>query len=506
MKSVSSAIFFVGLMAPALSAQTAMSQPAQSSDAYFIAAQADLATRLVVTPNTDRARNIILFVGDGMGTSTLTAARIFQGQSRGVDGASTWTTLDRLPYAGLVRTYSHDSLVADSAPSATGLLSGVKARNDTVGVDHTVAVDDCAGSVGHGAVSLFETAEAAGLATGIVSTARITHATPAAAYAHTPQRDWEHDAELPAAAVAAGCKDIASQLIAWPHGDGFEVVLGGGRAAFLPETAADPEDPLARGLRQDERDLIAEWKLKHPAGSYVWNRAQFEAATPERGAPLLGLFEPDHMKYEAERDQDVGGEPSLAEMTQKAIAALQQQDKGYVLLVEAGRIDHAHHVGRADLALADTVALDDAVAAALEMVDTSDTLVIVTADHSHNLTISGYPPREAPILGSVTRVDGARSIASDGKGYAILSYASGPGAVDGSRADFADEAHDQTPHPALVPMRSAAHGGEDVAARGVGPWAHLLSGTIEQNLIYHIMVHALGAGAGEDEAIAQVQD
>ncbi|WP_312572113.1 alkaline phosphatase [Brevundimonas sp.] len=503
MKHALTGLVALSLLAPSVSAQSLTGQPAQASDAYYVAARADLATRIAVTPNTGRARNIILFVGDGMGTSTLTAARIFQGQRQGVDGASTWTTMDRLPYAALVRTYSHDSLVADSAPSATALLTGVKARNDTVGVDHTVAVDDCAGSVGHGAVSLFETAEDAGLATGIVSTARITHATPAAAYAHTPQRDWEHDAELPAAAVAAGCTDIASQLIAWPHGDGFEVVLGGGRAAFLPKTAPDPEDPQARGLRQDGRDLIAEWKLKHPTGRYVWNRAQFDATTPARGEPLLGLFEPDHMKYEAERDQDVGGEPSLAEMTRKAIAALQQQDKGYVLLVEAGRIDHAHHVGRADLALADTVALDEAVAAALGMVDTPDTLVIVTADHSHNLTISGYPPREAPILGSVTRGDGVRSIASDGKGYALLSYASGPGAVDGPRSDVADIEHDHAPYPALVPMRSAAHGGEDVVARATGPWAHLLNGTIEQNLIYHIMAHALGEGADEPSTKAQ---
>jgi len=506
MKRLIGGVAALGLSAASAALAQTPWAPPQATDHYYRGAQAELQLRLQVRPNTGTARNLILFVGDGMGTSTLTAARILQGQRVGADGASTWTTMDRLPYAALVRTYSHDSLVADSAPSATALLTGVKARNDTIGVDHTVAVDDCHASVGHGATSLFGRAEDAGLATGIVTTARITHATPAAAYARAAQRDWEADVDLSAAAVAAGCADIASQLIAWPHGDGFEIVLGGGRASFLPKTAKDPEYGDVLGRRADGRDLVAEWEEKHPHGRFVWNRSQLERATQQPGVRLFGLFEPDHMRYEAERSRDAGGEPSLAEMTRAAISTLQRHGLGYVLLVEAGRIDHAHHVGRADLALMDTIALDEAVAAALEMVDVTDTLIIVTADHSHNLTISGYPPRDAPVLGATTGEGGARAVAADGKGYAILNYTTGPGAMDGPRRDVDQLGQDQLAYPALVPMRSAAHGGEDVAARATGPWAHLVGGTIEQNLIYHVMVHALGLDGRRATAATALAD
>ena len=114
------------------------------------------------------------------------------------------------------------------------MTTGVKTSNGVIGVDQTVPAKDCAAQQGHEVMTLFEMAEAAGWATGIVSTARITHATPAAAYAHTANRDWESDKELGDAA-AQGCKDIADQLVNWPAGDGFEVALGGGRAYFLPD-------------------------------------------------------------------------------------------------------------------------------------------------------------------------------------------------------------------------------------------------------------------------------
>src|SRR3546814_11261187 len=114
---------------------------------------------------------------------------------------------------------------------------------------------------------------------------------------------------------------------------------------------------------------------------------------------LFGLFEPDHMRYEADRSADPAGEPSLAEMTRAAITMLERKGSGYVLLIEAGRIDHAHHGGNARRALEDTVALDEAVAAAMAMTQRDDTLMIVTADHSHPFAISGYSDRGNPTLG-----------------------------------------------------------------------------------------------------------
>ena len=119
--------------------------------------------------------------------------------------------------------------------------------------------------------------------------------------------------------------------------------MGGGRGSFMPPTQTDPEYADQVGLRLDGRDLIAVWQRRHPDGHYVWNAKQL-AAAPQTG-PLLGLFEPSHMQFEHDRPQDRGGEPSLAEMTTAAIARLGRNPHGYVLLVEGGRIDHAHHSG-----------------------------------------------------------------------------------------------------------------------------------------------------------------
>jgi len=492
MRFLSAAVAAGALFAMPVWAQTAA--PPQAQDSYFRAAQSDLQARLRQQPNTKRAKNVILFVGDGMGVNTLTAARIFQGQLMGHDGESFQTAMDGLPYAGLVKTYSHDAQVSDSAPTATALMAGVKTRNDLLGVDQTVPVGDCAAVKGHEVQSIFAQAEAAGLSTGIVSTARITHATPAAAFAHTPDRDWENDTQVPAAAQAAGCKDIARQLIEWPAGDGFEVILGGGRAQFLPKTLADPEDKDAKGLRGDKRDLIAEWRKRNKSGAYVWNKAQFDAVDPGKTAKLLGLFERDHLEFEAQRETDAGGEPALAELTAKAIQMLSKSEKGFVLMVEAGRIDHAHHGGDARLALTDTVALDQAVRAAASMTNPEETLIIVTADHSHNLSIVGYPRRNNSILDVVVGVDGRVAKGLDGKAMTTLAYANGPGApVNEPRRDPAQEQTRALDYrqAALVPLRAASHGGEDVAVRASGPHAHLLTGTLEQHLIYHVMAHAL---------------
>jgi alkaline phosphatase len=182
----------------------------------------------------------------------------------------------------------------------------------------------------------------------VVTTTRVTHATPAATYAHSPDRNWENDSEMLGFTNAAECRDIARQWIETAYGDGPEVLLGGGRGSFFPVTQADPEYDDQLGLRLDERNLVAEWKQRRQDGVYVWNKAQFDAAPTDK--PLLGLFEPSHMHYEHDRPKDKAGEPSLAEMTSAAIVRLNaiataKGGQGYVLLVEGGRIDHAHHSG-----------------------------------------------------------------------------------------------------------------------------------------------------------------
>ncbi|WP_052134377.1 alkaline phosphatase [Sphingomonas sp. 37zxx] len=476
-----------------IAAVPAVAQQADT-EAYRQQGLAELARLKASVPIDRPARNVIVFIGDGMGVSTLTAARIHQGQLAGKDGESFVTAMDTLPHAALVKTYSHDAQVADSAPTATAILAGVKTRNGSIGVGPEALTDDCASARGHDVPSIFALAQQQGRATGVISTARITHATPAAAYAHTPQRDWE--AAVPAAAKAAGCKDIASQLVEDSVGSKLDVVLGGGRRYFLPATATDPEYPEVKGLREDGRDLIAEWQRHNRGARYVTDAAGFAALNPARDHKVLGLFQPDHMQYEADRKGDKAGEPSLADMTRTSIAMLSRNQRGFVLLVEAGRIDHAHHAGNARRALEDAVALDQAVAAALEATKGTDTLIVTTADHSHAFSFAGYPTRNNPILGVAAGDDHQPFRARDGKGYTTLGYANGPGAVTGERADpiGTDTTALDYKQQALVPLGGETHGGEDVAVRATGPMAHLFKGTIEQHGIYYVIADAMGAG------------
>lgn len=476
------------------SGATAGALVAQTADSYYAAAQTALRRIAGEKPNTRRAKNIILFIGDGMGISTVTASRIFEGQQRGMDGESNTLAFEAFPYLALSKTYSHDAQVSDSAPTATAMTAGVKTRNDIIGLDQRAKLNDCAGSKDKHVTTLWELAELAGLATGVVTTARLTHATPAAAYAHIANRNWEADADLPPEARTQGCPDIARQLIALGYGDGFEVALGGGREKFLPAGLVGLVDGNKRGARKDGRDLAQEWQDRYDgAAAYVWNAGQLAALDPARTRHVLGLFARSHMAYESERAKSAQAEPSLAAMTTKAIDVLSRNHNGFILMVEGARIDHGSHEGKAFLTLNETMALDEAVKAALAKVNTRDTLIIVTADHSHTLTIGGYTKRNNPILGLAVDVNGKVERAADGLPFTTLSFANGPGGLRKTkRADLSrvDTAAPGFVQQSLVPLWGETHGGEDVAIYATGPWAHLFQGTVEQNYIFHVMDYA----------------
>ena len=453
-------------------------------------------------PPRERAKNVILFVGDGMGVSTVTAARILEGQRRGESGEENQLAFERFPHLSLVKTYSVNQQTSDSAPTMTAMVTGVKTKDGVLSIDENVVRGDHESVDGNQLTTLLELAEDRGLSTGVVSTARVTHATPAACYAHSPERDWESDAELSDEARAAGFPDIARQLIEQPHGDGLEVALGGGRAYFLPKTAPDPEDPKAYGRRKDGRDLTRAWQQKRH-GAYVWNERQLDALDLARTERLLGLFERSHMEYEADRAKDAGGEPSLAKMTEKAIALLSKNERGFFLMVEGGRIDHAHHAGNARRALEDAIALSDAVRVATEHTDPQDTQILVTADHSHVFTIAGYPARGNDILGKVVTLDayGERADGyakdADGKPYTTLGYANGPGHREHGRPDLThvDTSALDYLQEAAVPLDAETHAGEDVALYARGPGAHWVHGSQEQTISFYVMARALGLDA-----------
>ncbi len=461
------------------------------------------------------ARNVILFIGDGMGVSTVTAIRILDGQQKGMSGEENVLSFERFPHVALSKTYEVDQQVGASAGTATAMLTGQKTKSGFLGISSDAVRGNCASARGNNLRSALELAEIIGLSTGIVTTARLSHATPAAAYAHVPERNWESDRSLTAEARQNGCADIAAQLIEFPYGDGIEVALGGGRIKFLPNDAKDPEGASTRKGRQDKRNLAQEWTQKYPNSAYIWNQSQFDSIDPDSTDHLLGLFNSSHMQYEADRSEDPAGEPSLAQMTRLAIEILRRNANGYFLLVEGGRIDHGHHEGSAFQALHDGIAFADAVRVADEMTSHDDTLIIVTADHSHVFTIAGYPIRGNPILGKVISSDSAGNprttfdLMDDGKPYTTLGYQNGPGGawVGGPRPDLSeiDTRHDKNfLQQAAMPRvsREETHGGEDVAVYARGPGADRIHGVMEQNEIFDAMDAAaqLTARAVDHEA------
>ena len=255
--------------------------------------------------------------------------------------------------------------------------------------------------------------------------------------------------------------------------------------------------------------LVDEWQTQYPQGSYVFDQSGFDALDGSAGQ-VLGLFNESHMQYEADRANDIAGEPSLSEMTSKAIDILRQNETGFFLTVESGRIDHAHHAGNAYNALSDTIELSNAVQAAIDATDPADTLILVTADHGHVFTIAGYPKRGNPILGTVIAVgDTEPSLAGDGLPYTTLGYNNGLGFRNLGAETDADVAYEsayvagrqdlnsvdtQSPgfhQETLIPLGSETHAGEDVALHAQGPGAYRVNGVIEQNLIFHVIDSAL---------------
>ncbi|MCH8265378.1 MAG: alkaline phosphatase, partial [Proteobacteria bacterium] len=283
-----------------------------------------LSTRINIVPNLSTARNVILFIGDGMGVTTVTAARIFDGQSKGMSGEENVLPFEIFPNVALIKTYTANQMVADSAGSASAMNTGVKTRAGVIGIG--------------------------------------------------PQ------------AYRGSCEDALVSI--WAEGASNRHYISTARELST--------------LKADEQ--------------------------------VLGLFSSSHMTFVAERESDTS-EPGLAEMTAKAIELLATRENGYFLMVEGARIDHGHHAGIAGYALLETQEFARAVAIALEAVDLSDTLVLVTADHSHTLTMGGYTTRGNPILGLVVgndvtgRPDPEPHLADDGLPYSVLSYANGPGGL-----------------------------------------------------------------------------
>ena len=441
-------------------------------------------------------KNVLFFLGDGMGITTMTAARIY---SVGEDGN---LTMDTLPESAFVKTYSANAQVTDSAPSMSAYMTGVKMNNEVIsmttptaafnpatGADYFSGADSTCPASGNGAAAttLLELAKAAGMGTGVVTTTRITHATPAATYAHICHRDGENT--IAAQMVPQGAGYNAAL------GDGIDVVMGGGLRHFQPRTTAG-------STRTDTRDLVAEMQARGYA--FASNKNEFGGLPPT--GKLLALFTPSHMAYDL--DRDAAKEPSLAEMTARSIDQLKANGKGMFLMVEGGRIDHALHETTARKALADTVAFDAAIKTGIDKMQAIDpglknTLIVVTADHDHTLVLNGYSARTGPstasnpgVLGLLrSYVNGALSTDTGGNPYSIIGFGNGENRPSVRTALTDAQVFSSTYHQeATIPVAagSETHGGGNVYLGAIGKGADSFGGTVDNTAVFGLIRKAVG--------------
>jgi alkaline phosphatase len=436
----------------------------------------------------DVAKNVIFFLGDGMGPAVVTAARHYR------YGETGYLHMERLDRAARIKTYSFDAQTTDSSASMAAYMTGVKMNNavvsmssdtqafDANGEKYSVDADSrCPENNGTAVVTLLELSKAAGKSVGAVTTTRITHATPAATFSHVCHRAGENEI---AAQVTPGSARYNLAL----H-DGVDVLLGGGLRHFIPKGAKGSK-------RTDQTNLIA---LFRKAGyTSVFTRAAFEALDPRHTKKLIGLFNKNHLNYELDRVKQGINEPSLADMTEKAIRILGNNPKGFFLMVEGGRIDHALHQTNAKRALEDTIAFDEAIARALSVADRSNTLIVVTADHDHTMTFNGHSHRGNPILGKVTDLKTKQlKLAADGKPFTTLVFGNGGGPRAVARDDLTavdttgDDILQEVGIP-LGPPGSETHGGGDVMFFSTGPGSAAFKGTLDNIEIFSRIKTALG--------------
>ncbi|XP_055619749.1 membrane-bound alkaline phosphatase-like [Toxorhynchites rutilus septentrionalis] len=477
--------------------QNADNEEEQHSKFWIDSAQQTLSKKLNQMNPEMKAKNVIFFIGDGMSPQTVAATRVYLGDE------NEYLSFERFPYLGQVKTYCVNRQVPDSACTGTAYFSGVKINYGMLNVVASVPRYTCEYERNNSTefVGLMKWAQDAGKATGIVTTTRVTHASPAASYAQSANRGWESDAEV----VEDKCDpektvDIARQLVYNEVSKNFKVVLGGGRRCMLPKEVKDEEG--SRGYRLDGRNLIQEWTELHEEmgeSAYVWNRKELLSIDANKTDFLLGLFESSHLMYNLEvhkkNAQDM--EPTLAEMTEAAIKVLRKNKEGFVLFVEGGSIDLAHHSTYARIALDETAEYSRAIEVARKLTSEDDTLIVVSSDHSHTMTYNGYTKRGQDVLGI------ADTSEIDGLPYTTLSYANGKGyhetydpanlaeRLDISEYDFT---YYKQRYPGTVPLSSETHGGEDVNVYASGPMAHIFVGNYEQTTLPYLMAYAAEIG------------
>lgn len=450
-----------------------------------------VATTPAIAQTAAVAQNVIVLIGNGLGASTTTAARLMRYRE---DGA---LAIDTMPNLARVRTWALDAQTSESAAAVSALLTGVKVRNDVVAMDGATraagfapgkdpirsvpgAENHCpASGNGNASRSLLEYAVARNRSTGIVTTGRLTAGPAAASYAHVCHRDAEFDVARQAVPGGAGFNPNL--------GRGVDVMMGGISSFWRPFDASR----RPRG-RPDARELVGE--MQTLGYTFVTDLTAMNAAPITTGSRLVGLFDfaEDQGAMSYELDRDPKREPSLSAMTSKAIDILSTNRNGYVLVVQGGRIDHALHAASARRALVDTIAFDDAVRTALDKVDLKKTLVVVTGDHDGTMTLIGGGRRGSDVLGlHLNALTGKPDVDANGAPYTSLVFGTGPNRPD-RRAPLDSPTVLQKDYvqESAIRIASGTNGGADVLLRAHGAGSSVFHGTIDNTRVFALIRRA----------------
>ncbi len=386
---------------------------------------------------------VILFVGDGLVTGNLTAARLYDG------GAEPHLTMDQFPHLALMANYADDYAVPDSPAAASAIATGVKVDNGVISMSPK----------GRALLTILELAKQRGRAVGIVTTGGLTDASIAAFYAHVPK--------------SSEIDDIATQFA----GDAtLDLALGGGAQDFTPESKS--------GHRRDGRDLLLE--MKGAGAEIMRSKAELESAPVFTTARRVGVFATGDLAYSNQIEAG-SQEPSLPEMVQRAIEFLELNEHGYLLVVDAELISRAAEQDDGAHVLTETLDMDRAIAMAERYAGEKAVVMAVGEHATGGMTLNGYPLRQEHGVGLL----GVNAV-----GFPAIAWATGP---NGPRKQAAPASGQGSPAPPPPPASepagfywpTAIDSAQDVIAVGKGPGTEALKGVINNTEIYQILERGL---------------
>jgi alkaline phosphatase len=461
-----------------------------------------------------KAKNVIFLIADGLSVAHRTAARIMsKGMTEGkANGRLNMDDLDRMAFIG---TSSTESVATDSANTMSAYMTGHKSAVNALGVYADRTADPFDDPKVETLVEALRRQTSKSV--GIVTTSELQDATPAALFAHTRRRAEK-------AAINTQIFDLKP-----------EVILGGGSAYFLPQSVAGSK-------RKDDADHIE--GFKEAGYTLATTKGELEAAAGSNTGKVLGLFHTGNMDTTLDREFLKKGtvdkfpeQPGLVDMTKAAIGQLSKNAEGFVLIVEAANVDKMSHPLDWDRAVVDTIEFDKAIGVAREFAEKNpDTLIVVTGDHTHGVSIIGTVDDEKPgdqmreKVGTYAEAGFPNYVDSNGDGYPdsvdvsrrlFLAANNGPdhyetfrpkldgpfvpAIQDENKKYIANEAYKDVPGAVFVEGNiprdgdTGVHAVDDVVLQATGPGSENFRGYMEQSDVYRVIAEALALGARQTQ-------